>query len=150
MVDKKDILKEVRQRSISLENTLYELDIADNSKKYIVTIRQTQFNNITGDPISLNFLIYKPGNRINIPVVCVNEELNDDIEKGSLFAMQMLNAIECKCRDDIPQTFSIDVRTTPKSGVIRVKDISMPPGVQPSSRVSPDATVVTIKVPAGA
>ena len=42
-VPQKDILRELRERGSSLENTLYELVLNDNSK-HVVTARQIQFN----------------------------------------------------------------------------------------------------------
>ena len=51
-IDKKILMKEMRVRNNSFENTLYEMNV--NGTKYMVTPRQLQVNPITDEPLGNN------------------------------------------------------------------------------------------------
>jgi hypothetical protein len=101
---------------------------------------------VTGNVISVNFLIYRPGNRVSIPVEFINEDANEDIKKG-LFLTPINTFVECTCAGDIPEKFVLDVSTTPKRGVVRIDAIQFPPGVQPTTKVAKDMVLAIIKTP---
>ncbi len=48
-IDKKILMKEMRLRNMSFENTLYEMNV--NGTKYMVTPRQLQVNPMTDEPL---------------------------------------------------------------------------------------------------
>eukprot|EP01032_Pedospumella_encystans_P010894 gene10894-12712_t len=80
-ISQKDVMRELRIRGASFENTVYNLTVKkevegvneDKTPKtevvaqYLVTPRQTHFSPVTEFPISVNFLRYRPGNRVRIP-----------------------------------------------------------------------------------
>lgn len=101
---------------------------------------------MTGKVMSVNFLIYRPGNRLSIPVDFINEDLNEDTKKGFLVT-PVTTFIECTCAGDVPEKFVVDVSTTPKRGVVRIDAIQFPPGVQPTSKVAKDTVLAVIRVP---
>ena len=51
-IDKKILMKEMRLRNMSFENTLYEMNV--NGTKYMVTPRQLQVNPMTEEPLGNN------------------------------------------------------------------------------------------------
>jgi len=52
-LDKKILMKEMRLRHMSFENTLYEMNL--NGTKYMVTPRQLQVNPLTDEPLGSTF-----------------------------------------------------------------------------------------------
>jgi ribosomal protein L25 (general stress protein Ctc) len=107
----KDIKKNLRLLSMALGNTLFELDV-DGQAKQLAVVKQlqicpgrlivyfsayytqprlmsnvSQFSFIhiavTDEPLCLNFLRYKPGTKIRIPVVYINDDASVDIKRGA-------------------------------------------------------------------
>jgi ribosomal protein L25 (general stress protein Ctc) len=155
-IDRKQISREARARTVSLENTVYKLTLdlgqglglGNAEETFYVTLKHAQFNSITTDLFSVNYLIYRPGNRLKIPVAFVNEELNEDSKKG-MFMVSVTPAVECKCDWDVPARFDVDVSTTPKRGVVRLAHVQFPPGVRPSNDVPVDLVLGVMRTDKG-
>ena len=108
-LESKTVVHEMRKRGMKLENTLYNLDI-EGVCNALVVARNTQINPITDEPLSINFLRYRPGTRLRIPVKFIGMEQNIDIKRGS-FLVRVNRFIECVCDgNEVPQEIVVDVK----------------------------------------
>lgn len=144
-LDKKILMKEMRLRHMSFENTLYEMNV--NGTKYMVTPRQLQVNPLNDEPLGCNFLHYKPGNKLRIPVEFMNTDLNVCIRRGS-YIVKINRYLECVCSGlDIPKTIQIDAKDLQDDSLIRLKDVLLPPGVSPAKGVPHDYVLGKLTAP---
>mmetsp|Transcript_14567 Transcript_14567/g.19977 ORF Transcript_14567/g.19977 Transcript_14567/m.19977 type:complete len:160 (-) Transcript_14567:114-593(-) len=151
-IDEKSILKELRLRGQSFENTLYKLTLKDesdvNSEKpvqtHLVVPRQTQFSPLTDKPIAVNFLKYEPGSRLRIPIIFVNSDQSVDLRRGC-FVVRVNQYVECVCDGEVPESILLDLSTAQKGDVFRLNSLQLPPQVRPSKNVPPDYVVCVIK-----
>lgn len=150
MIDRRSIMSALRKLGSSFENTVHEVSIGGgiNAEKYLVTMCNTQLDNITKELISVNFLIYHPGNKLKIPVDFINEEMNEDLKKG-LFLVPVNTFIDVKCNGDVPSKFIVDLSVTPKRGIFRLNMLNIPHDVIVSPKISPDLVLGVIRVPRG-
>lgn len=150
-ISQKDVMRELRIRGPSFENTVYNLTVKkeldelneDNTPKtevvvqYLVTPRQTHFSPVTEFPISVNFLRYRPGNRVRIPVIYKNMDQSQDMKRGC-FLVHVNQFIECVCDDVVPASIIVDLAEAKKGDVYRLTPTLLPPRVRPSKYVSAD------------
>ena len=95
-------------------------------------------------PIAVNFLKYRPGNRMRIPVDFVNADLSVDLRRGC-FLTRVNRYVECICEHDVPSKLTIDLTGAEKGDVVRCGTISFPPGVRPSPTVPADYVIAVVK-----
>ena len=141
-LDAKVVVHEMRKRGMKLENTLYKLDIEGICSE-IVVARNTQINPVTDAPLSINFLRYRPGIRVRIPVKFVGMDQNIDIKRGS-FLVRINRFIECVCGEDVPQEIVVDVSKAKQKDVIRIDQAKLPEECNPSQRVPKDYVLAII------
>lgn len=94
--------------------------------------------------MSVNFLRYKPGTRLKIPINFVNADASQDIRRGC-FLVRVNNFLECECDEEIPANITIDLSNVKKGDVIRLSKIQLPPKVRPSKRVPLDYVFAVIQ-----
>jgi large subunit ribosomal protein L25 len=140
----KDLMRELRSKGKSFENTLYSIIVQPTGEQYYTTPRQIQFNPVTDLPVSVNFLRYIPGNRIRIPVEYTNAEDNVELRRGS-FLLKVNSFVECICGIDIPHSLQVDVSTASKGEVFRINNIKFPPHVRPAVSVPLDYVLCILK-----
>lgn len=139
IIDQKVLLKELRDKGKSFENTLYELALhapeeenteavkettgestvamgkttsSSSSKavsKHLAIARQTQFDPITDLPVSVNWLRYYPGVKMRIPFSYYNEDKSTELKRGGSYLMTINRWVECVCDDEIPQSIPVDL-----------------------------------------
>jgi large subunit ribosomal protein L25 len=144
MVDKNQIINKFREKMASFESTLFELKVA-GSEPSLVTARQLQINTVNMTPYSVNFLKYKMGAIIKIPIKMINQEKSPIIKKGYL-PIRINQFINCECRVDmLPDGVTIDLAGLDEQRTFRVSDIYFPPGVKPLSTISQSTIVAVIK-----
>lgn len=163
LTNKKDILREFRTNGTSLENTLYELEL-DNDTKHVVTPRQIQFspgididyffylletfynisNAVTDEPVSANFLRYWPGNKLRIPFQYINQSASEDLGRDCV-VVDVNDYVECTCEGEVPFAITVDLTGAKNRDVIRLSNLKLPPGVRPVHSVSSDLVVAVIK-----
>lgn len=139
----KELVKEMRVKGRSFENTLYEIIFEDGSK-HVVTPRQLQLHPLTLSPIAINFLKYWPGNTMRIPFNFNNMDANIDIKRGS-FMVYINSFVECICDGEVPSTIDIDVSNVKNGDIVRLSSLSLPPGVRPTPTVSSDYVICVLK-----
>lgn len=100
---KREILRELNRQHFSFENTLYEVSLEAGSpaEGLLVTPRQLQVDPIKGQPLSCNFLVYHPGNKLRIPIVYTNKDSNIDMKRGA-FLLRTNKFVEVLCSGEVP------------------------------------------------
>jgi large subunit ribosomal protein L25 len=94
--------------------------------------------------MAVNFLRYKPGNRMRIPIEFINADQSVDLRRGS-FLIRVNRFIECVCDGDIPERITVDLTGVAKGDVIRLAALNLPPGVRPSLAVPQDYVVAVVR-----
>mmetsp|Transcript_24493 Transcript_24493/g.40837 ORF Transcript_24493/g.40837 Transcript_24493/m.40837 type:complete len:257 (+) Transcript_24493:84-854(+) len=166
-IDQKELLRELRVRGSSFENTLYEIQTDGvtvhaigktvsrtpsagnrNGEKFLVTPRQAQFCPRTDAPVSVNFLVYSPGSRLRIPIEYINEDLSQDLRRGC-FLIRVNHYIECVCDEEVPAKIVVDLSTAQKGDVLRLNALQLPPKVRPAKTVPLDFVLAVVKAGRG-
>jgi Ribosomal protein TL5, C-terminal domain len=99
---------------------------------------------VTDEILSVNWLIHTPKNILRIPVKYINGSESVDIRRGC-FLSRLSLYVECQCIGNVPSALTFDLSTAQKDDVIRVGDLSPPPGVTLVS----ERHVVLAKIEAG-
>lgn len=89
---------------------------------------------VTDAPLSINFLQYKPGVRLRIPLKFINADQSVDIKRGCML-IRVNRFIECVCMEEVPGHIVVDCSDAKQDQVIRLKDIKLPSGLVPARRV---------------
>ena len=93
--------------------------------------------------MAINFLKYRPGTRLRIPLKFINSDQSVDIRRGCLL-VRVNRFIDCKCQNDIPPHIIVDLSQAKQNDVIRLRDIKLPKGVIPTVKFSPPDYVLGI------
>uniref|UniRef100_A0AAV1UHP5 50S ribosomal protein L25 n=1 Tax=Peronospora matthiolae TaxID=2874970 RepID=A0AAV1UHP5_9STRA len=92
----------------SIENQVFQVQVEEQPpvKAYM---RDVQLDPVTDVPLAVNFLRYKPGRVVSIPITYLNEEGSPGLKRGG-FINHIYHALECTVStDDVPTTLQIDV-----------------------------------------
>lgn len=92
----------------------------------------------------MNFLKYRPGIRLRIPVKFLNEEESVDLKRGA-HVVTVQNYLDCVCDGEIPEKLTIDLAEAKKGDVFRLSNLTLPPQVRPAKCVLPDTVFCIIK-----
>lgn len=126
--NRKELHKEIRQQSFSVENVLYHLHIDDKPPE-LVTIRQIQVRAGTEYIVSVNFLRFQIGRVLRIPLTYLNEEQNVTLKRGGIIR-RTNDFVPCVCEtEDVPRELCIDASEGGKGRVFRYSDIMLPDGL---------------------
>lgn len=99
---------------------------------------------VTDLPVSVNFLKYKPGNRVRVPVEFANADQSQDLKRGS-FMIRVNQFVECICDAEIPRSIVVDLANAQKGDVYKLSSLQLPPNVRPSKSVAADYVLCVIK-----
>ncbi len=150
-VDTKNLLKDMREIGITLENTIYDLNVKDdvtgeNVGTFTVTPRQLTTNPLTNLPTSVNFLRFQKGAKMRIPLQYINEDLCVDLKRGC-FLLRINRFVEVVVNDEdsMPKYINVDLSSGKKGAVLTVADMTFPDNVRPSHRVSDKFVAAVIK-----
>ena len=97
---------------------------------------------VTSNPISVNFIRYRPGLRVMLPVTFTNADMNNELKRGSLL-MEVKTFVDCKCENDLPSSLVCDLSKSFENNVIRMTDVQWPAGVL--TKEKPDDVVAVIR-----
>lgn len=142
----KDIKKQLRLLSMSLGNTLFELDV-DGQSKQLAVVKQLQICPVTDEPLCLNFLRYKPGTKIRIPVVYINDDASVDIKRGA-YVVHINRFVKCVSTspDSIPRVITVDLTGLSIGDLVRLSDVQLPSGVVPVLGKATDMILAKIEM----
>lgn len=142
----KAIKKDLRLLSMSLGNTLYELDV-DGQSKQLAIVKQLQICPVTDEPLCLNFLRYKPGTKIRLPVVYINDDASVDIKRGA-YVVHINRFVKCVCNlpDSIPRVITVDLTGLNIGDLVRLSDVKLPDGIVPVLGKATDLILAKIEM----
>lgn len=95
-------------------------------------------------PLSVNFLRYKPGTQLRIPVDFINTEQSQDLKRGS-FVVSVQPYVDVVCEGDVPATLELDLSGAQKGDIYRIGSLTFPDQVRPAKKSSPDKVLAVIK-----
>ena len=139
-VCERELWRELRQRRGTIENTLYELEVAGGgggdsggAPRTLVLPRQVQVRAASDDVMSVNFLRFTPGARVTIPLRYVDAPLNPLLKRGA-YLHRVAHSLTVVCDTfDIPEYLDVSVAVGGKNHVFRAGEIAMPEGLRPAS-----------------
>jgi hypothetical protein len=95
------------------------------------------FYSVSGNPLAINFLIYRPGSEVRIPIKYLNEEDCVDLKRGAFIVpVTRFLSVTIAPGVDIPPSIDIDVTHFTRMKVITLADIVLPPGVEVHRKVN--------------
>lgn len=106
-------------------------------KLFITIVTFCILASVTEFPVSVNFLRYRHGNRVRIPVVYKNMDQSADIKRGC-FLVHVNQFVECVCDGPVPATIVVDLAEAKKGDIFRLTPELLPPKVRPAKTVSLD------------
>ncbi|EGZ29475.1 hypothetical protein PHYSODRAFT_468557 [Phytophthora sojae] len=115
----------------SIENQVFQVQVDDQPpvKAYM---RDVQLDPVTDVPVAVNFLRFKPGRKVSIPITYLNEEGSPGLKRGG-FINHIHHSLECSIfTDDIPTTLQIDVNGLHVGDKVYLDAIKFPEGVVPN------------------
>ena len=145
-VEKKDIEKQMRRLGDSIGATVFELQLATATtttdgaegtgekggyKPQRVLIRDLDRDPGTALPIAVNFLRYRPGFPVEVPVCFVNEELCLPLKRGGML-LSINRFIRVTCEGEtIPEMLLVDLTGVRNNQKVGIERVNFPSGVQP-------------------
>lgn len=117
----------------SIENQVFQVQVDDQPpvKAYM---RDVQLDPVTDVPVAVNFLRFKPGRKVSIPITYLNEEGSPGLKRGG-FINHIHHSLECSIfTDDIPTTLQIDVNGLHVGDKVYLDAIKFPEEWCPTSR----------------
>lgn len=93
----------------------------------------------------VNFLLYRPGMRLSIPIEYVNIEDCVDLKRGAHLIV-VNAAVECVCDGEVPQKIFVDMSKLVAGDVVRLQDLPFPPLVRPAKTVPKNFVAGVLKI----
>lgn len=115
----------------SIENQVFQVQVDDKPpvKAYM---RDVQLDPVTDVPVAVNFLRFKPGCRVSIPITYLNEEGSPGLKRGG-FINHIYHSLDCTIfTDDIPTTLQVDVNGLHVGDRLCLEAINFSDGVVPN------------------
>lgn len=115
----------------SIENQVFQVQV-DNQPPVKAYMRDVQLDPVTDVPVAVNFLRFKPGRTVSIPITYLNEEGSPGLKRGG-FINHIHHTLDCTIfTDDIPTTLQIDVNGLHVGDKVYLESIKFPEGVEPN------------------
>jgi large subunit ribosomal protein L25 len=87
---------------------------------------------VTDAPLSVNFLRYRPGHKVRIPITYLNEDGSPGLKRGG-YISHMHHELECTVfTDKIPDTLQADVNGLHVGDRIHLEALNVPEGIVPA------------------
>ena len=144
-----DVGRLARIRGTSLECTLVNVTV-DSGKEYLATPRGLQLCPLTQKPLSMNYWIYRPGNKINVPFSFYNADLSVDLKRGS-YLRRISKTVDVICDRGVhlPSSIPVNLAGKVKGDVIKISDVQLPEGVLPHKSCPDDLVVAKVSTSRG-
>ncbi|GAB9471618.1 Ribosomal protein l25, ctc-form [Globisporangium polare] len=116
----------------SVENQVFDLQVGDRAAPVKAYMRDLQLDPVTDAPIAVNFMRFKPGRTLTIPITYLNEEGSPGLKRGG-YINHIHHELECTIYTDaIPATLQIDVNGLHVGDKIYLDAIEFPEGIVPA------------------
>ena len=99
---------------------------------------------VTMKVMRVNFLKYRPGQKVTIPIEFVNAELSEASKRGCVF-VTVAKSISVMCDGDIPKVLTVDLSNAQKGDVFRLNSIVFPQNCRPTKSVPSDLVLCSVK-----
>ncbi|ETV85484.1 ribosomal protein L25, Ctc-form [Aphanomyces astaci] len=137
-----DFEREYRKLRTSMGNQVYEVTTGDGGPATKVLLRDATLHPVTDIPQSVNFLRYKPGRKVHIPLDFLNQEGSPGLKRGG-YINNVYHEIPCTIASEvIPSKLYVDVNGMHVGERIYLENITFPEHVTPL--VKPESVVATI------
>jgi len=134
--------RELRDKADAVENTIYELEVSNRVE--LVLPRQIQIRAATDKIMSLNFLRFAPGIRVEIPLRFVDVRANLTLKRGG-YLHRTAHHLTCVVNtEEIPLCLDVPCAVGGPGHVFRASDARLPPGLR-RAEMTHDAPLAVIK-----
>nr|CCA21716.1 50S ribosomal protein L25 putative [Albugo laibachii Nc14]CCA21859.1 50S ribosomal protein L25 putative [Albugo laibachii Nc14] len=114
----------------SIDNQVFKVQVKDQPP-ILAIMRDVQFHPVTDIPLTVNFIRYKNGRKVSIPITYINEEGSPGIKRGG-YINHIYHEVECYINtEQVPKTLEIDVNGLDVDSKFFLETISFPDGVVP-------------------
>lgn len=114
----------------SIENQVFNIQVGENEPIKAI-MRDVQFDVVTDVPLAVNFLRYRPGHKVRIPITYLNEEGSPGLKRGG-YINHIHHELECYVHTDkVPATLQVDVNGLHVGDRIFLDAIEIPAGIEP-------------------
>ncbi|OWZ15166.1 Ribosomal protein L25, Ctc-form [Phytophthora megakarya] len=115
----------------SIENQVFQVQVGEQAPVKVY-MRDVQLDPVTDAPMAVNFLRFKPGRAVSIPITYLNEESSPGLKRGG-FINHIYHSLDCTSfTDEIPKTLQIDVNGLHVGDKVYLEAIKFPEGVVPN------------------
>ncbi|CAK4647399.1 hypothetical protein LEN26_015616 [Aphanomyces euteiches] len=126
-----DFEREYRKLRTSMGNQVYEVSVGDNGPVTKVLLRDVTLDPVTDVPLTVNFLRYKPGRKVYIPLDYLNMEGSPGLKRGG-YINNVRHEIPCTISsEEIPAKLYVDVNGMHVGERIYLENITFPEHVKP-------------------
>ena len=133
-------------RSISVENTIINLEIAGQDAPVPTLVREIQTHPARPEVLHVDFLRIRSGVAVELEIPLHLEGTPEGVKAGGVLEYSM-HQIPVRCLPkDIPEVLRVDVSDLPMGGAIRIGDLVLPEGVE--AMLDRDRMLCTILAPA--
>ncbi|KDO30892.1 hypothetical protein SPRG_04795 [Saprolegnia parasitica CBS 223.65] len=140
-MDQTDFEREYRKLRSSMANQVYEVSVGESAPTKVL-LRDITLHPVTDVPLTVNFLRFKPGRTVHIPLDFLNQEGSPGLKRGG-YINNVRHDIPCKVNSDvIPSTLDVDVNGMHVGERIYLENITFPEHIEPL--VAPRAVIATI------
>lgn len=117
-------------RSISVENTIINLEIAGQDASVPTLVREIQTHPARPEVLHVDFLRIRSGVTVELEIPLHVEGTPAGVRAGGILEYSM-HQIPVRCLPkDIPEALRVDVSDLPMGGAIRIGDLVLPEGVE--------------------
>ncbi len=117
-------------RSISVENTIINLEIAGQDTSVPTLVREIQTHPARPEVLHVDFLRIRSGVKVELEIPLHLEGSPAGVQAGGVLEYSM-HQIPVRCLPtDIPETLRLDVSELEMGGAIRIGDLVLPEGVE--------------------
>ncbi|TYZ59474.1 hypothetical protein PybrP1_007086 [[Pythium] brassicae (nom. inval.)] len=116
----------------SVENQVFDLHVGDSATPVKAYMRDLQLDPVTDVPLAVNFIRFKPGRKLSIPITYLNEDGSPGLKRGG-YINHIHHELECFIYTDaIPPTLQIDVNGLHVGAKMHLDAIAFPEGIVPA------------------
>ena len=132
--------------SISVDNTIVDLDVEGEKKPYQTLVREIQTHPWRNAMLHVDFLRIQEGVAVDLEVPIRLLGVPAGVRLGGGVLEQMVHDLPIRCvPSKIPEAFELDVTGLEVNGSLHVSDIKLGEGVE--TRIPLDRTVCSVAIP---
>jgi len=136
-------------RSISVDNTIVDVDIEGDKGAYPTLVREVQAHPWKGTLVHIDFLRIQKGVAVDLEIPLHLVGIPEGVRTGGGTLEQVVHELPVRCiPSKIPESFELDVTALEVGESLHVSDIPLEEGIE--IRTELDRTVCAVAAPRGA